>query len=65
MYKTVQEDMRDHQVEPPKEKQNTIHNSIKVLNLNITKYHLLQLIYLTVNWLKGEPRVEARSVIFA
>lgn len=57
--------MRDHQVEPPKEKQNTIHNSIKVLNLNITKYHLLQLIYLTINWLKGEPMVEARSVIFA
>lgn len=57
--------MRDHQVEPPKEKQNIIHSSIKVLNLNITKYHLLQLICLTVNWLKVEPRVEARSVIFA
>lgn len=57
--------MSDHQVEPPKEKQITVHNSIKVLNLNITKYHLPHLIYLTANWLKAEPRMEARSVIFA
>lgn len=55
--------MSDHQVEPPKEKQITIHNSIKVLNLNIT--NLTHLIYLKGNWLKAEPRMEARSVIFA